>query len=261
MKPEYDKRSCGLWQCAIAVVLAFTISLAADDAEDLGLKLLEINEGVNESGKAMFFGKLHNSNASQHALSSPSITIILKQGEKVVGVYQEIIVGLGPGLTWEFEVETNIREGGYDQYSYILHAYLGGFDKNLVAGELVIVESSVTITSDEDGNAVVLGEMVNNTNAVLSDIVVRFILFDDQDRVLGKVFVLRANGQVFLPDYYEMMPGERIFFEAWSSDVPFGKVERWELDVLIYTPIRLYHPGVATARKVLSWGEIKKGNR
>ena len=242
---------------SMVLVGIFSGSLQANN----GLTLMEINEGTDDSGYAAFTGSIRNDNSGKQPIGLATITIVLKQGERVVGTYQAREWKLDYGEVWEFVVRTTAKEGTYDQYRHVLTGSLEFVDPEYVTGEITILDSSITLTSDADGNLIMFGEMINNTNAVIGEVALVFRFYDDQDRVLGRAAVTSINGDRSLVVGAilgaEILPGETVVFEASTSDVSFGRVARWEIEELNFVATKIYDPGIATVRRDLSWGEIK----
>ena len=241
----------------VASMMIFAVPLQASN----GLTLLEIWESTDDSGYAVFRGSIRNDNPGKQPIGLATITIVLKQGARVVGTYQAYEWKLDYDQVWIFEVRTTAKEGTYDQYSHVLTGSLEFVNPEHVTGEITILDSSITLTSNEDGDLIVYGEMTNNTNAIIGEVSLVFRFFDDQDRILGRASVTKINGDRSLVIGAilgaEILPGETVVFEASTSDVSFGRVARWEVEGLSFVATRIYDPGIATVRKDLTWGEIK----
>ena len=102
---------------------------------------------------------------------------------------------------------------------------------------------SKVLSSDDE----VLGEFTNETNAVLTDVVITFFLYDNKDNILGY-----AKAEWGLP--LEIFPGELIPFRATSS-VAFDRVSSWKA-IWDYTADRIPHD-FATGVEQVSWGQVK----
>ena len=234
---------------------AFVIALlhvagpaAAGTAKVEGLELLEITQRENNLGWATFPGRVGNNGLM--LVSYPTITVTLKMGGKIVEIVEGFIEGpdgnqLAPGEVGVFDVLTTVDVKEFDSFSTWLDGRTDGVDLAFVTGEITL--ESVNVVEDFKGDALGLGEILNNTNAIFTRPEVRISFYDADDNFVGMA------ESVWLVD--EWHPGEVVPFKIYS-DVPRADVARWEVTHEAI-PIRLVGGDVATAVRALPWGAIK----
>ena len=233
--------------CLIALV-AVAGPATARTAKVEGLELLEITQEENSLGWAAFSGRVQNNGSM--LISYPTITVTLKKGTEIVDIDKVFIEGpdglqLAPGEVGVFDLLTVLKAEEFDSFSTWLDGRTDGVDLAFVTGEIAL--QSLTVVESFSGNAWCLGEVLNNTNAILSRPEVGVAFYDAEDRFIGA-----AEAKWFVDEWH---PGEVVPFRA-ISDVPFADVARWEVAHRAL-PIRLVKEGVATAVRILPWGAIK----
>ena len=102
-----------------------------------------------------------------------------------------------------------------------------------------------------------LGELRNETNAIVSLGRILFAVYDNRDNFLG--FVGEASRD-FSIVFEDLWPNEVISFALINRDIPFAKVDRWDLG-LDYEIVEYYQEPIATTVDGASWGEIKARGR
>lgn len=236
----------------LAALLIALVSVAgpttARTAKVEGLELLEITQGENSLGWATFAGRVKNNGPM--LVSFPTITLTLKMGGEIVEMDEIFIEGpdgnqLAPGEVGVFEMLTAVDVQRFDSFSTWLDGRTDGVDLAFVAGEITL--ESFNVIEDFKGDALSLGEILNNTNAIFTRLQVRIEFYDADDNFVG------AGENSWLVD--EWHPGEVVPFRAYS-EVSFADAFRWEVTYQAI-PIRLVGGDVATAAQALPWGAIK----
>ena len=210
----------------------------------------------NSLGWATFAGRVKNNGPM--LVSYPTITVTLKMGGEIVEIDEGFIEGpdgnqLAPGevgvfemlTTGVFEMLTTVDVKEFDSFSTWLDGRTDAVDLAFVTGEITLV--SLNVVEDFKGDALGLGEILNNTNAIFTKPEVRIAFYDADDNFVG------VAESFWLVD--EWHPGEVVPFRAFS-EVSFADAARWEVTYQAI-PIRLVGGDVATAVHTLPWGAIK----
>ena len=241
----------------LAVLLAAPAN-ALEDSEEY-LSIVEINEVADEDGFITFVGTIHNAHPRLLA-SLPEIILTVKKDGIIIDLVRGFCLeSLGPGETCEFSAKTEHTQEGYDEVTGRLTSsllYAPDPDPDRLTGELLLVEKSLNIRSAGDGWTLILGELFNGTNAVLDRVVVAFALYDANDNFLGWA---EPMDDFFAFGIYleNLWPNETIPFVVGTEDVPFAKVERWEVGIRYSID---YYPDftVPTLATRTTWGQIKQ---
>ncbi len=244
-----------------AIVFGF-ISMIPSAAEEK-LELLDIREEISENGTVNFVGSVKN-NSREGLFIQPRIVITLKKEGKVVGFFEGYarvdeklsITPTAPGQTAIFSIETDKTPDEYDDFKVDLQHVFPTIDESLVTGSLAVDSTSVNFLPDRNGNLIILGEITNETNAFISEIVIQFSIYDPQNRLVGKTFVTELNGKV--PLWSEFYPGEVMTMEAHGRNIPFTQADQWEISALQFKAVRLVAENIPTVRNDLTWGRIKE---
>ena len=238
-------------RCLAAFLIAL-VSVAgpatARPAKVEGLELLEITQEENSLGWATFAGRVQNNGPM--LVSYPKITVTLKMGGEIVEIDERFIEGpdgnqLAPGEVGVFELLTTVDVREFDSFSTWLDSRTDGVDLAFVTGEITL--ESFNVVEDFKGDALGLGEILNNTNAIFTRPEVQIAYYDADDNFIG------AGESFWLVD--EWHPGEVVPLRA-RSEVSFADAARWEVTHQAI-PIRLVGGDVATAVQTLPWGAIK----
>lgn len=230
------------------ILLAVVLMGAPAGAQEL--ELVSIEEEVNSLGWVTFSGRVRN--PGPQVVRFPRAVITLKKEGRVVEIHSGSIDTpsedtFRPGEEGTFEVATATEKSAYDEYLVRLQSRAEGLDPRTITGDLDLLENSISV-SEFLGDAQILGEFVNGTNAVISEVKLRFALYDAEGNFLGTAEVF----SFYLPQ--EIRPGEVISFEAFS-EVDFEKVARWEAS-WEFVGVRLAEE-IPTAVEKASWGEVK----
>ena len=221
------------------------------DAEQ-HLELVEIDEVADENGLITFTATVQNTH-DYRSMRFVRVVITLKREGLVVDFLQALCTDIEPGGTGFCSRETEFTQEDYDELRFRVEGSMKDPDPSMLTGKLTLIEDSLNLTATVDGSTLFLGELFNGTNAILTHINVDFSLFDAQDRFLG-IAEEPPLASVFFKD---VRPNETISFVAWTEDVPFAKVERWE--VAISHSIERYEvPAIPTATTEATWGQIKQ---
>ena len=128
-------------------------------------------------------------------------------------------------------------------------------------GDLVLVEESLNIRSSGDGWVAIIGELFNETNAVLKRMFVAFALYDAKDNFLGwaePIEGLSAGFSAYSIYWQQLWPNETIPFLIGNEDIPFAKVERWETHIVYEVDAYPEDFAVPTVATGATWGQIKQ---
>ena len=239
---------------------------------DEHLELVAVEEVVDEEGLITFTGRIRNTHEYQ-PINPFRVFLTLKREKIVSGVYQGLYDGFAPILPGEirsFSVQSDAIQGDYDDFSIRAVGYLGTPDpaSSSLTGSLLLVEDGLNFTViGPDSTSVILGELLNDTNAVLTNLTVQFRLFKDEDCLIG---LAKPSEKIFDDGsltFQDLLPSESISFIAYS-DVSFEQVTRWEYDVgfelvrivpeIVSTQIE-EDPTISTPTAVTgaTWGQIK----
>ena len=248
----------------LAGLLAAPIRAAAGSSEHL--ELLEFNEVVNEYGRVAFVGTVQNTHENRSMRHPPrAIVTLTKEGLVILirtGKCESIP---GPGEVCSFSANTKITLEDYDKFfvrlkgslddsdSSMLTGELTDPDPSMLTGELTLVERSLNFLRTENEGTLFFGQLFNGTNAILKDITIEFSLFDAEDRFLGTA--PEAPYEEY--DIGNLCPNETVPFVAVAKDVPFAKVEHWEIEIG-YSIEQYELSAVSTITTEATWGQIKQ---
>ena len=238
----------------VAIMLAALAGTGDTQERRIELDLLAINAEVSEFlGWTTFSGSVRNS--GERTIHYPQMIMAFKLDQKVVEIDEIYIEGpagheLAPGETGFFDTLVTITKHDYDEYMITYDGRLDAIAPFLVTGDLRILQETVNVV-EFLGNAAVLGEIVNETNAVLTNVVIWFLMYDSGGELTGI-----AEAAYSLPA--EIYPDEVIPFRA-TSHAPLDRVvsteARWE-----FTADRIIH-NVATGVEAMSWAKLKIRSR
>lgn len=230
-----------------------TTSIASEHVR-LDMEVLEIVEEQNSLlGWTIYKGSVVNN--GNRTIQYPQIVITLKLDGKVIEFENAYIEGplgnkLAPRETGFFEAILFTSRSDFDDYTVSFDGRLDAVSPEFVSGELRILEETLNGVEFLDDFAV-LGEIINETNAVLTDVVIRFRLYDGDAQLIGF-----AEAEYSLPN--EIYPDELVPFRA-NSDVAFGSVSSFELiEPIEYVADRIPFAPIPTTVEQVSWGEIKR---
>lgn len=160
----------------------FSVPVLASWSEEY-LELSNVQEIIDEHGLAVFSGELRNTH-TMRPISSIFIFIVLKKEGRIVGMEYFI-----PRDAWEkldplgivsFERETLYTPEEYDEFSVRAEGTLQAPIRDLVVGKVYLVEESFNIV----GNTV-YGEIRNDTNAIISHVLLEIDLLDARGDLIG----------------------------------------------------------------------------
>ena len=100
-----------------------------------------------------------------------------------------------PNETRSFSIQTDAIQGFYDDFSIRPIGYLGRPDpaSSSLTGNLLLIEDSLNFTVlGPDSTSVILGELFNDTNAILTNLVIRFRLFKNEECLIGEAKPLES---------------------------------------------------------------------
>lgn len=232
-----------------------------------------IEEVADDNGKIVFAGEALNISEVQ-AVNPIQVLITLKRQGLVLAVISARPVydpAIQPGQTFPFTVESDFEQGQYDDFSIRVTGYVGPTNPNVesLAGAMTLVEESLNLTTfDADSTTVVLGELYNGTNGILTNISLEFRLFKDEDCLVGIAIPSSTINEVGSLTYQDVAPGSTIGFIAYSA-AHLSKVERWEYslsyELVRLAPVSQEEPTAQaqsmTAITGATWGKIKAMGR
>ena len=157
---------------------------------------------------------------------------------------------LSPGETGFFEVILFSGRDDFNAYTVSFDGRLDAISPEFITGQLRVLEG--TLNGVEFlGSFAVLGEVRNETNTVVSSVVIRFGLYDGDRELIG-------FGEAQYGLLSEIYPGEVVPFRA-DSNVDFSRVSSYELiEPVEYVAERIPGASIATAVEKASWGAIKE---
>ena len=249
--------------CLIATACLISAIPAVAFYSDEYFSVVHVEEIVGDDGKITFTGEALNITEFQAVQPSHVFVTLKLQGEvlAVISGSPDIYEHIQPGQICPFTIETDFEQWQYDEFSIRFAGYAGlpNPDTESLNGGLVLVEESLNFTTfDADSTAVVLGELYNDSNGILTNITLEFRLFKDEDCLVGVATLgqPRDPGSMW---YQNITPGSTIGFIAYS-DAPLGKVNRWEYS-LSYDLVKFAPVPEDTAIEGASWGQIKAMGR
>ena len=238
------------------------------------LELVDVEEVVDEEGLVTFTGHIRNTHEYQ-PINPLKVFLTLKREGIVSRIYQgryDDFEPILPGHMRSFSVPSDAIQGDYDDFSIRAVGYLGTPDpaSSSLTGSLLLVEDGLNFTViGPDSTSVILGELLNDTNAVLTNLTVQFRLFKNEDCLIG---LAKPSEKIFDDGslaFQDLLPGESISFIAYS-DVSFEQVTRWEYDVgfeLVRIvpetmPMQIEEDATGSTPTTVigaTWGQIKHG--
>ena len=247
-----------LWACLMAALPAEAIY------SDEHFAIVRVEELADDNGKITFTGEVINTSEFQ-AVSPSQIFITVKRAGAVLAIVSagpDSYDPIQPGQTATFAVKSDFEQGQYDDFSVRFVGYIGQSNPNSesLTGAMVLVEESLNFTTfGPDSTAVVLGELRNDTNGILTNINLEFRLFKDEDCLVGIATPSPSFADPGSMLYQDIVPGSTIGFIAYS-EAHLSKIKRWEYS-LGYELVRLAPVPEHTAIEAATWGQIKAMGR
>ena len=238
---------------AVLILLVFSVSLHAQDSTGY-LRIIELAEQDGDEG-VIFYGTIINDHPKLHARNPTAVISLKKDGILITMLLGRCRDKPGPGETCTFEAETEYSREDYDAISARVakgSLFREKPDPEILTGDLVLIEESLNVRSDGEGNTVILGELHNQTNAIVSNLIVIFDLYDSKGNFLGytKEVAAMSSFGIYMQDVY---PNETIPFALHQPDVPFAKVDSWEC-YIEFEVVEYYQEAIATSATSASWG-------
>ena len=251
--------------CLIATAYLISANPAAAFYSDEYFSVVHVEEVVGDDGKITFTGEVINTSEFQ-AIGPVRAFITIKRDGTVLGVIVANPDGydlVQPGQTMTFTAESDFEQGQYDEISVRFTGYVGASNPNTesLTGAMMLVEESLNFTTfGPDSTTVVLGELYNDTNGILTNISLEFRLFKDEDCLVGIAVPSSTTNEAGSTTFQDVSPGSTIGFIAYS-EAHLSKVNRWEYS-LSYDLVRLAPvPEESTAISAATWGQIKAMGR
>lgn len=227
------------------------------------LELTQVESKVDEYGLVVFDVAFQNTHAMQ-AIDGIWIYVVLKKEGRIVAIYQGIGGRLVSGGSASFSIPTEYAPEEYDDFEVRLEGQLSVPELELVEGELVVVEESLNLTTHvveliDTEYTVFYGEILNNTNAIVNDIQVKFDLLGSRDSVIGTAstsFDIALPGLASFLKYVTLQPGEKIDFAALSI-ISISRIKGWTVEVS-FKPVQIVDSmAIPTVSADATWGQIK----
>ena len=240
------RRLLGLAAC---MLLALT-SDALGQERRLKLDVVSIAEEVSSFlGWVSYSGSVINN--GDRIIKYPKVVFTLKLGDKVVDVRSAYVDGpggheLGPGEIGFFERMTLMTKADFDSYTITFDGRLDAAGASFVTGDILMIEESLNVM-EYAGDAAIFGQFTNGTNAVITDVSLRFFLYDAAGALVGF-----AEANYSLPN--EIYPDELVPFRA-TSDADFEAVASWTA-TWEFTADRIPQD-FPTGVEISSWGVVK----
>ena len=258
--------------CLIVVICLVAIKPATAFYSDEYFEVVHVEEIEGDDGKITFKGEALNISEFQ-SVQPANVTITLRLQGAVLAIVSgspDIYEHIQPGQICPFTIETDFEQGQYDEFIVRFAGYAGGPNPNTesLTGDLMLVEESLNFTTfGSDSTAVILGELYNNTNGILTNISLEFRLFKDEDCLVGIATPSPTINEAGSTTYQDVAPGSTIGFIAYS-EVHLSKVERWEYslryDLVRLAPVPDEEPiaapiaaPIATVIAETTWGKVK----
>lgn len=252
----------------VAVCLVPTTMLAQrtgyQEHSSYYLKIIELKEEVQENGNVYFVGVVKNAHPDQDT-DGAQVYVAIKKDGAVIGFTGSPRSGcsdrLPAGDTCSFVIKTKYKQGDYDSFAaQIQKAYFyppNKLDPWALKGEFYVVESSINMIPNEhrEDSILILGDLYNGTNAILTIDKLDFGLWDATGEFLG----IASGGYGYGGNHYDISPGQTLSFAVWNENIPFADVASCKPD-LEYT-IERYIDDIATTVDGASWGQIKAMGR
>ena len=250
--------------CLIAATCLISANSATAFYSDEYFAVVHVEEIADDEGKITFIGEVINTSEFQAVGPVRAFITIKREGVvlAVIVASADTYDPVQPGQTTTFRAESNFEQGQYDEISIRFTGYVGLTNPNpeSLVGAMVLVEESLNFTTfGPDSTTVVLGELYNDTNGILTNIAIEFRLFKDEDCLVGVAAPSPTTNEAGSTTYQNVAPGSTIGFIAYS-EAHLSKVNRWEYS-LSYDLVRLAPVPEDTAIEAASWGEIKAMGR
>ena len=227
--------------------------------------VVHVEEIADDDGKITFTGEALNTSEFQ-AVTPIKVFVTIKRAGVVLGVVSaqpDNYDPVQPGQITTFTVESDFVPEQYDEFSVRFTGYIGLTNPNAesLTGAMILVEESLNFTTfGPDSTTVILGELYNDTNGILTNIALEFRLFKDADCLVGIAVPSSTTNEAGSTTYQNVSPGSTIGFIAYS-EAHLSKVKRWEYS-LSYELVRLAPmPQEPTAITATTWGQIKAMGR
>lgn len=251
--------------CLLIASYLIAAKPAAAFYSDEYFSVVHVEEIADDDGNITFIGEVINTSEFE-AITPIKTHLIIKGLGTVLGVISadpDSFSPVQPGQTTSFTIETDFKQGEYDEFSIRCVGYAGAInpDAESLSGALLLVEENLNFTTFEaDSTTVVLGELHNDTNGLLTNIHIEFRLFKDEDCLVGVAIPPSTPNVLGSMVYQELSPGRSIGFIAYS-EAHLGKVNRWEYSLSYDFKKLAPVPEESTAIIGTSWGEIKAMGR
>jgi hypothetical protein len=210
-----------------------------------------VDETISEfSGWVTFNGTVRNN--GNNTINFPRMIMTFKKDGKIIEIETVYLEGLNDNMLSSgemafFEELVLLTKDEYDKVTYRFEGRNEALDPRLINGDIEVVSESLNIV-EFIGDAAILGEFSNGTNAVINEIEIRFAFYDPSDNLIGVAEVSSFS----LPD--EVYPGEIISFRA-TSNASVDDISRWEVS-WSFVSVRLFND-IPTVVENHSWGKIK----
>lgn len=227
------------------------------------LELSNVKDDLDEYGLVVFSGEVHNTHPTQ-PMDYLRVYIALKKDGSIIDLLKISFNGmLRPLGTVSFTQETIYTKEEYDEFSTSARGRLEIPDEDLVVGEVYIDEESFNIVygmthSYGFTGDVIFGEIHNNTNAVISKLVLTITFFDARGDRLARV----GSGHDRLGIHHDRIePGEIYNFDLWYESLPKADKIKSRILHISWGILEIVDNPIATTVDGASWGQIKAMGR
>ena len=240
------------------VLLASLVAVPAlATTADKHLELVEVNEVIDADSLVTFVGTVENTHTTQPVAYVHAFAILRLEG-KVVAIYRGFIendtLTLAPGELASFSVRTDYYASEYDDFSIRLSGMMAPPEEVFIIGEVSVVEESVNLTLSPEGDRVLYGEIVNNTNAIIWQVDLEINLYDSRGNLAGNALSLDLIGM-------DLWPGDRREFSAFVTLISNKAITDWEVGEIRIHPVRIVEQSIPTVSTGATWGQIKNHSR
>ena len=267
--PKKDNVSQGVIMYGTLFVL-FCLFVASPSSALLStdnLELVDYRVVANPSGRLFVQGSVKNIHP-ELTTSALNIVCVFKKGPAVVAVYEfRASEELAPGTIGAFEGATNffsVRD--YDELKITVLGRFGeeveleGIDMSEVTGGISIHQNSLSTVVGYNDFAmqvlVVYGELVNDTDAVITRPVVKFEFY------WNNFLDVSSEASVSNNAFFDTLiyPGDVIPFQSFGI-IRYGTSDSQNL-IIEFLPVESYYPPrveapTPSAIESMSWGQIK----
>ena len=240
--------------CLLAIPAIAQVELAEEHLELVD----DLSTSVDDDGEVVISITVRNTHPALSMFLVSAHIAAMRDG-LVVGYVYFSCGRLDPGATAQCSKGTGLTEEEYEELTFGRISFGGLFsplDESMIIGRPIVVEESLNCRPDRNGYILFLGEVLNDTNAILNIWSVRFHLYDDKDRYLGM-----AEDRLWAFSFEYVKPQETFLFAVTNEDISFAKVDHWVPEISYKVEKIFFEEGIPTAVEQATWGQIKAQGR